>query len=123
VSGQSDGFIDVNTELSDDSDHEEVGGPDQEECRGGGGSNYNSSTNHMTVNSSRIIYNNEPGATVITPMPVSRSVFLNSSVRDCVCCVCSMSVCVSVLCVREKEIMTMIVPTGSGSTRLRFWYQ
>jgi hypothetical protein len=93
VSGQSDGFIDVNTEMSDDSDHEEVGGPDQEERRGGGGNNYNSLTTHMTVNSSPIVYteppklytNNDPGATVITPMPVPRSVFLNSSVSDCVC--------------------------------------
>jgi hypothetical protein len=48
VNGRKDGFIDVNTEISDDSEYEDVGGPDQEKC-GGGGSDYNSSTLNSSV--------------------------------------------------------------------------
>ncbi len=36
VSGQSDGFFDVNTEMSDNSDHEEVGGPGDADGTGTG---------------------------------------------------------------------------------------
>jgi hypothetical protein len=65
--GKKDGFIDVNTEVSDDSDDED-GGPDQDEC-GGGGSGYNSAINHMTFVSDGLpvppkpYTNNEQGTT------------------------------------------------------------
>ena len=68
MSGQKDGFVDVNTEISDDSDDED-GGPDQEECVGGGGSGCNSATNHMTFFSDglpvspKLYTNNEQGTT------------------------------------------------------------
>ena len=67
LTGKKDGFIDVNTEISDDSDDED-GGPDQEECGGGGGSGCNSATNHMTFVSDGLpvpkpYTNNEQGAT------------------------------------------------------------
>ena len=67
LSGQKDGFVDVNTEISDDSDDED-GGPDQEECVGGGGSGCNSA-NHMTFFSDglpvslKLYTNNEQGTT------------------------------------------------------------